>query len=52
MESFDGEQKRIISVLNLQETQPLLLGKNNYRQNYVMRRSCLGSSNSERALVV
>lgn len=52
MESFDSEQKRIISVLNLQETQLLLLGKSNSRPNYVMRRSCLESRNSERALAV
>lgn len=52
MESFDSEHKRIISVLNLQETQLLLLGKSNSRPNYVMRRSCLESSNSERAVAV
>lgn len=35
---------------NLRETQLLPLGKNSYRQNYVLGRSCLESSSSERAL--
>lgn len=52
MESFDSEHKRIISVINLQETQLSFLGKSNSRPNYVMRRSCLESSNSERAVAV
>lgn len=35
---------------NLRETQLSPLGKNSYRQNYVLGRSCLESSSSERAL--